>query len=71
MTIGTKFKVPSPVNAARTKGLSRTPGKMAAADIAVPKVAQIVKIYTDENGESKFGEFKIKMSGSGKSTLST
>lgn len=44
---------------------------MAAADTAVPKVAQIIKIYTDENGESKFGEFKIKMSGSGKSTLST
>ena len=37
---------------------------LGAADNA--KVVQIVRIYTDENGDSKFGEFKIKMSGSGK-----
>lgn len=38
----------------------------AQADNAVSKVAQITTIYADENGESRFGEFKIKMSGSGK-----
>ena len=32
----------------------------------VPKAVQVIKIYTDENGESKFGSFKITMSGSGK-----
>ena len=49
-------------------GLSRTPrGKMAALGATDNvKVVHIVRIYTDENGDSKFGEFKIKMSGSGK-----
>ena len=45
--------------------------KMAVAGTAdtcspVPKAVQVIKIYTDENGESKFGSFKITMSGSGK-----